>query len=50
MTWESVRRGDAQGEIGAGDGTEGVGCYSVIIRETVSIFCAVCKTHDMQRT
>lgn len=36
VTWEAVRRGDAQGEIGGGDGTEGVGCYSVIVRETVS--------------
>jgi hypothetical protein len=36
VAWESVRGGDAQGEIGGGDGAEGVGCYRVIIRETVS--------------
>lgn len=37
VTWESVRLGDAQGEIGGGDGSEGVNCYEVIIRETVSL-------------
>ena len=38
VTWESVRLGDAQGEIGGGDGTEGVGCYEVVVRETVSLY------------
>lgn len=30
------RNGDAQGDIGGGDGTDGVICYEIIIRETVS--------------
>lgn len=42
VEWESVRGGDAQGEIGGGDGAEGVGCYRVIIRETVSFCCCCC--------
>ncbi|KAL3783865.1 hypothetical protein ACHAWO_000560 [Cyclotella atomus] len=36
VTWEAEKLGSAQGEIGRGDGAEGVGCYKVIIRQTVS--------------
>lgn len=35
-TWERSGSGDAQGDIGGSDGSEGVGCYTVIVKETVS--------------
>ncbi|KAL7477166.1 hypothetical protein ACHAW6_006245 [Cyclotella cf. meneghiniana] len=36
-TWERSGSGDAQGDIGGSDGSEGVGCYTVIVKETFPI-------------
>jgi hypothetical protein len=35
-TWDREEDGSGEGEIGGSDGTEGVGCFKVIVRETVS--------------